>query len=136
LPQFLHHNPFYWNFFYREIFNWNPLWLIVFNQISTYSIFLFLLYCILKGPDRINYFAPLCFVLFCKVLTIAQPWYFVLMPAFLTPISNRKHRLILYFLTMLTGTTAIIQIISGPFFPKKIMYYKGLSVFTKFVFPQ
>jgi len=131
------HNPYYWNVLKYSMFDWNPWWLVVLDQCSTYGILLLLLIWTIRLRGIRSFFAPVCFIIFCKISSICQFWYFVLFMPFLLPIQDNRKRFLLFALTPLLDISSLIEIISGWFghvFGYNVGdYYKGVDVFMKLI---
>jgi hypothetical protein len=127
----LQYNPYYWNIFNRSMFSWNPTWLIVFNQLSSYGILFFLFIFIVKSDDIKNFIAPWGFILFCKVNSICQFWYFISFLPFLLPIKDKRLRLMLFAVTPFLDVRSSVQIISGPFGHTIGSAFQDLTPFLK-----
>jgi len=127
------YNPYYWNVLKPGIFGWNPTWLVLFDECATYGMLLLLLILAAKQKNAVNYLAPVCFILFCKVSPLCQFWYFAVFMPFLLPVSNPRERLLLFALTPLLDISSLVEIVSGPFGYTVGDYYQGLTAFVKHV---
>lgn len=130
------YNPYYWNVFARSYFDWNPYWLIVWDQISTYGMLLILLIAAAITGGWIQYSPAVLFLVTLKAAVRAQFWYLVLLPSFLAPIGNVRARASLFLLLPLVEPRSVIEMISGPFgYVVPSGYYVGMTAFTALSLP-
>lgn len=127
----LNYNPYYWNFFNHRMFGWNPIGLIIINQLSSYGILFFLFICMFKHGDIENFIAPCLFILICKLNNLCQFWYFILFMPFLLPIYDKRLRLRLFMITYFLDVRSLAQILCGPLGHIVGTYYQGLTPFLK-----
>ena len=127
----LKYNPYYWNIFNYSMFGWNPIGLIIINQLSSYGILFFLFICIFKSGDIKNFIAPCGFILICKINNLCQFWYFILFMPFLLPIHDKRLRLRLFMITYFLDVRSLAQILCGPLWNIVGTYYQGLTPFLK-----
>jgi hypothetical protein len=120
-------NPYYWNITAREFFPLNPLWLNVANQASSYGLLVLLSWLAARSRRSVQYFAPLAFLVLCKLRMNAQGWYMLLLPPFLLPIENRAWRFWLITLTPLLDVCPCAEILFGPFGYTVGDYYTSLA---------
>jgi hypothetical protein len=126
------YNPYYWDWTAR-MFSWNPGWLIAANQLASYGMLAALFALAVRSRDRLAFLAPIAFVLFCKLHTNVQFWYFVFLPALLVPIPESRARFGLIAACPLLDVRSALQLVFGPFGQRG---YRGLrSVFDLFLPP-
>jgi hypothetical protein len=113
-------NQYYWNFLDYSMFGGSMTLTVIFGQVASYGLLIVLVISVIiytiKKKEVKSFIAPLSFILFCKISTIWQPWYFVLLLPFLLPIKNRKVRLGLFVATLFLDILSPIQIFAGPLF--------------------
>lgn len=99
----LRFNPYYWNFTDLTIFMWMNYhkWLIVCNQIASYTVLALLLYIAINQKRVLELLAPVAFLALVKTLRNVQFWYLELFPSFVLPLRNLRMRRLLFFLTPL-----------------------------------
>lgn len=131
----LRYNPYFWNFLDRAIFLWNPKWLIVVDQLSSYGLLILLLLRARSSEAPITYFAPTAFMVLVKGSLLGQFWYFLQLPAFLLPLQERRLRFWLIALTPLLDVYSLAQILVGPFGWTMGDYYTGFDVFHPLLLP-
>jgi hypothetical protein len=124
-------NPYYWNVGRHEMFAWNPAWLVIFDQCATYGMLLLLVILAARRKEVVNYFTPVCFIVFCKISSLCQFWYFGVFLPFVLPVSDRRERLLLFALTPLLSICSVVEMVSGPFGFSVGDYYKGLDPFVR-----
>lgn len=127
----LKYNPYYWNIFNYSMFGWNPVGLIIINQLSSYVILFFLFICIFKSVDIKDFIAPCGFILICKINNLCQFWYFIVFMPFLLPIQDKRLRLRLFMITYFLDVRSLAQILCGPLGHIVGTYYQGLTPFLK-----
>jgi hypothetical protein len=127
------YNPYYWNVLKYTMFLWNPWWLVAFNQLATYGMLILLATWTVKLREIKSFFAPMSFIVFCKITYLCQFWYFVLHMSFLLPIQDKRKRLWLFALTPLLDVRSSVQILSGPFGYTVGKYYETMDVFMKLI---
>ena len=127
----LKYNPYYWNIFNCSMFGWNSVSLIIIDQLSSYGILFFLIYCIFKLGDVKSFIASCGFILFCKLANLCQFWYFNMLMPFLLPIQDKRLRLWLFAVTYFLDVRSLSQIFFGPFGNIVETYYPGLTSFLK-----
>ena len=125
----LRYNPYHWNIF-GKFFLWNPGWLVAADEISTYAAVALLCILMWRTRSRVQYVAPLWFLLLCKVLRNVQFWYMVTLSALLLPLEERRIRFWAFLLVPLLDVSSLIQIVSGPFGFQVGDYYAGMSAFS------
>jgi len=126
------YNPYYWDWT-AKMFSWNPRWLIVANQIASYGMLLALIALAVRSRDRLAFLAPIAFMLFCKLHTNVQFWYFVFLPALLIPIPEPRARFALIAACPLLDVRSALQLAFGPFSQRG---YRGMrSVFDLYLPP-
>jgi hypothetical protein len=113
------------------MFLWNPWWLVAFNQLATYGMLILLATWAVKLREIKSFFAPMSFIVFCKINYLCQFWYFVLHMSFLLPIQDKRKRLWLFALTPLLDVRSSVQIFAGPFGYTVGKYYEAMDVFMK-----
>ena len=126
----MRYNPYYWNLFSKSFFGWNPAWLIISDQVSTYGAILLLFWLIYQSANRSQYVAPLAFLALCKIWRSVNFWYMVTIPALLLPIEHRRVRLLAFMLVPLLDVSSLIQILTGPFGFQVGDYYAGMSALS------
>lgn len=126
------YNPYYWYPFAPNAFRWIPGWLIVVNEVLTFSFLGFLLVSMAKSANRLPYIAPLLLMLLVKFHSHVQPWYLLLLPVLLLPIEDRRRRLLLILFALFLDFHTVAQLIAGPFGYVMPHYFDGLTVFTTF----
>ncbi|MGH7290250.1 MAG: FtsW/RodA/SpoVE family cell cycle protein, partial [Myxococcota bacterium] len=120
------YNPYYWDFT-AQMFSWNPTWLIAVNQLASYGMLGALIALAVRSRDPLAFFAPIAFVLFCKLHTNVQFWYFVYLPALLVPIPEAAARFGLIAACPLLDVRSALELVFGPFGDRG---YRGMrSVF-------
>lgn len=120
--QTLRYNPYYWNFLDTRVFTWNPRWLVISNQLTSYLLLILLVVLLwrhrgsaqgwLQGASQVV--GPLGFLAVVKSAGQAQFWYMTAMPSLLLPLENRRLRLILFGTLPLLDMRSLSQIIGGP----------------------
>lgn len=131
----LRYNPYFWNFLDPAIFLWNPLWLVVINQIASFGLVILLLLRARGSEEPITFFGPVSFVVLVKGSLLAQFWYFLMFPAFVLPLQERRLRFWLIALTPLLDVYSLAQIIVGPFGWTMSEYWAGFDGFRPFLLP-
>ena len=114
----LRYNPYFFNVFDRDIFLWNPLWLIVINQLVTYGLLAALVgYGVWKkSRERWIELLPLIlYLLFVKFATNAQFWYMIPVLPFALTISDTRLRNFIFKASPLLDVRSSIQLVYGPF---------------------
>lgn len=126
------YNPYYWDWTAR-MFSWNPGWLIAANQLASYGSLAALIALAVRSRRPLAFAAPIAFVLFCKLHTNVQFWYFVYLPALLVPIPNPAWRFALIALCPLLDVRSSLELALGPFAQRG---FRGLpSVFDPYLPP-
>ncbi len=114
----LHYNPYHFNVLNTEWFGWNPLWLIISNQVASYGLLLTLVGYAFWRRNRRSLAEALPLVLylvFVKSLANAQFWYMLTVIPLVLTISEERFRNTLFFLTPLLDIRSLAQIFVGPF---------------------
>jgi hypothetical protein len=128
----LAYNPYYWNPF-ADRFAGNSAFFVATNEIASYGLLTVLVALAIRARDRIAYVAPIAFVAFCKVHGNVEFWYWLMLPAFLVPIPDRRWRFALIALCPLIDLHAIVELVGGPIGPNR---FAGLpSVFDLYAAP-
>lgn len=120
------YNPYYWDFT-ANMFSWNPIWLIVANQIASYGMLCALIALAVRSRDPLAFLAPIALVVFCKLHTNVQFWYFVYLPALLVPIPEPKSRFVLIAVCPLLDLRSTLQLLVRPL--SRRAYRSARSVF-------
>lgn len=131
----LRFNPYFWNFLDPAIFLWNPMWLVVINQVVSYGLLFVLILAARRSTEPIAYFAPIAFVVLVKGSMLAQFWYFLQLPAFVLPLQERRLRFWLIALTPLLDVYSLAQMVVGPFGWTMGDYYLGFDVYRPLLLP-
>ena len=131
----LRFNPYFWNFLDPAIFLWIPTWLVVINQVVSYSLLIVLILAARRPTRSITYFAPIAFVVLVKGSMLAQFWYFLQLPAFLLPLRERRLRFWLIALTPVLDVYSLAQMVAGPFGWTMGDYYQGFDAFRPLLLP-
>ena len=131
----LRYNPYFWNFLDRAIFLWNPTWLVVINQVASFSLLMLLILRARATEEPIAYFAPISFVTLVKGSMLGQFWYFLQLPAFLLPLREHRLRFWLIALTPLLDVYSLVQLIVGPFGWTMQDYYTAFDVYQPLLLP-
>jgi hypothetical protein len=121
--------PYYWNPFNGLLRGWVTPWHAAANQAATYGVLIILAWKVARSARRWEYLAPMLFLMALKSHTNVQPWYFLVWPTFLLPISDRRMRLALFALMPLmdiSSTLALCHVYLGPVVPA---FFKMISVF-------
>jgi hypothetical protein len=127
------YNPYFWNPWAAEMFTGNPPMQIAVDQVASYGMLAVLLVLGFRSRNWLPYIAPIVFVVFCKVHTNVQFWYWLLLPAFLVPIPNPRWRFALIALCPLLDIHSAVELISGPIGPTR---FHGLpSAFDIYTLP-
>jgi hypothetical protein len=108
------YNPYYWNWT-ADMFAWNRPWQIAFNETASYGLLVLLIALAVRSRHVIAFLAPIAFVLFCKIHTNVQFWYFLLLPAFLVPLPKRSWRFALIALCPLLDVRSAVELSFGAF---------------------
>ncbi len=106
------YNPYYWDWTAR-MFSWNPAWLIAVNQLASYGLLAALFALAIRSRNALAFAAPIAFVLFCKLHTNVQFWYFVYLPALLLPIPNPSVRFALIAASPLLDVRSALELAFG-----------------------
>jgi len=129
----LRYNPYFWNPWATDMFTGNAPMQIAVDQIASYGMLAVLLVLAFRSRNWLPYIAPIVFVVFCKVHTNVQFWYWLLLPAFLIPVPNARWRFALIALCPLLDIHCVMELISGPIGPNR---FHGLpSVFDIYTLP-
>lgn len=124
----LRFNPYFFNFFDKDMSLWLPNWMIFSNQITTYGLLAILIAYRFPKPERlVEIITPLIFLVFLKTVSQAQPWYLITLYPFLLTLDNLKLRNSLWLGCFLLDIFSIGQIIFGPFGYTVPNYYKALN---------
>ena len=122
----LAYNPYYWNP-RADMFTGNFPVQIAADELASYGLLVVLAALAVRSRNWLAYLAPIAFVVFCKVHTNVQFWYWLLLPAFLVPIPNRRWRFALIALCPLLDVHSTMELFFGPVGPDR---FHGLpSVF-------
>ena len=105
---------------------WNPDWLVIWDQASSYGLLAVILAVTLKHRSYVANFGILGFLVALKVSLRAQFWYLMLLPSFLTDVPTW-----VYPLLILCEPMSLVSILFGPFGYMVPHYYDGLTVFTR-----
>jgi hypothetical protein len=124
------YNPYFWNPL-APMFATHPFWQNAANEIASYGFLIALVALALRDRRVLAYLAPVAFIVFCKVHTNVQPWYWVLMPAFLMTVPDPRARLALVALCPLLDLNSVYELVHGETGP---VGFHGLpSVFAPYV---
>lgn len=128
------YNPYYFNFLDKDMFLWNPPWMVAGNQIASYGLLIALLAYGFSRRQRLPEVLPAALLLlFIKLSPIAQFWYMLTVFPFLLTISDRRARdLLLGASQALLDIHSTLQILFGPFGVVVGSYYDrfGRGVWT------
>jgi hypothetical protein len=128
----LAYNPYYWNPL-ADRFTGNAPIFVAANEIASYGLLGILIALAIRSRDRLAYVAPIAFVAFCKLHGNVEFWYWLMLPAFLVPIPERRWRFALIALCPLIDLHAIVELVAGPIGPNR---FAGLpSVFDLYAAP-
>lgn len=128
----LTYNPYYWNP-WADMFTGNAPVFIVVDEIASYGLLAVLIALAVRSGNWLAYFAPIAFVVFCKVHSNVEFWYWLLLPAFLVPIPHARWRFALIALCPLLDIHSAVELITGPIGPVR---FHGLpSVFDLYTLP-
>ena len=111
-------NPYYWNPF-APMFEGNPIWRIVANELASYGLLAILLALAWRSRQWLAYLAPIAFLVFCKTHGNVLPWYFVLMPAFLMTVPDPRWRFALVALCPLLDVASVHSLVHGASGPSR-----------------
>lgn len=136
IPATIRYNPYYWNVLDGAVFRWNPAWLVTANAVTTYGVLGVMVW---QARRRESGWAELggavAFVVFMKLSALAQPWYVLLIPAFVMPVQDRPGerglRWWLVALTPLLDVYSFTQLVAGPWGWLEVEVHRGLSAFTR-----
>lgn len=126
------YNPYYWNPF-ADMFAWNTPLQVAANEIASYGMLAVLLIACARARGlaaRTGFLAPIAFLVFCKLHGNVQFWYFLLLPAFLATVPDRRLRFALIALCPLLDLRGSAEALLGPFDQRT---FHGLpSVFDRY----
>jgi hypothetical protein len=120
---------YYWNSS-ADLFAWNTPLQIASDQLVSWGALVILGVACLRTQSafgRLGYLAPIAFIAFCKIHTNVQFWYFLLLPAFLMTIPDKRLRIILIALCPLVDMRGSAEAAIGPF--DQHTYHGPASVF-------
>lgn len=112
--QALTYNPYFWDVTAREMFLWNPPWLILGNQLASYGLLIALGFLLTRQRD-LALTAPLFFLTALKLSGQGQFWYLLVLPALMVPVAEPKARRLLLLSLPLLDLRSLVQIVFGPF---------------------
>ena len=109
----LMYNPYYWNWT-APMFSWNPGWLVFCDEFASYAMLAALLAYAALRRSLWSTAAPIAFLVFCKVHTNVQFWYFLLLAPLLVPIEDRRWRFALIAAVPLLDVSAAVSLLWQP----------------------
>jgi hypothetical protein len=107
------YNPYYWNWA-ANMFSWNPGWLIVCDEVTSYGMLAALVAYAILRRSAWTVAAPIAFLVFCKLHTNVQFWYFVLLAPLLVPIEDRRWRFALIAAVPLLDVGSSVSLLGTP----------------------
>ena len=123
------YNPYYWNPL-APMFADHPFWQNAANEIASYGFLAALIALAVRDRRVLPYLAPIAFIVFCKVHTNVQPWYWTLLPAFLMTVPDPRARFVLVALCPLLDLNSVYELLHGEMGPVR---FRGLpSVFSPY----
>jgi len=126
------YNPYYWNPF-ADMFAWNPPWQVALDEVASYAMLVVLLVLAMRSGARLSWLAAIVFLVFCKLHSNVQFWYFLLLPSFLVTIPDRRWRFALIALCPLLDLRGSFEVLLGPVGPNR---FHGLpSAFDRYPVP-
>jgi hypothetical protein len=126
------YNPYYWNWT-APMFSWNPGWLVLCDELASYGMLAALVTYAVLRRSLWSTAAPIAFLVFCKVHTNVQFWYFLLLAPLLVPIEDRRWRLALIAAVPLLDVSAAVSLFGQPVGEHG---YRGLpSVYARYEVP-
>jgi hypothetical protein len=126
------YNPYYWNPS-ADMFTGNAPAFIVLDELASYGLLAVLVTVAVRSRNWLPFLAPIAFVVFCKVHSNVQFWYWLLLPALLVPLPNARWRFALIALCPLLDIHSLVELIAGPIGPLR---FHGLpSVFDAYAMP-
>jgi len=128
----LRYNPYYWNP-WADMFTGNAPVFVFVDEIASFGLLAVLTALGIRSRDWLAYFAPIAFVVFCKVHGNVEFWYWLLLPAFLVPIPNARWRFALIALCPLLDIHSVVELVSGTIGP--IRFHGLPSVFDLYTMP-
>lgn len=112
----LRYNPYFWDVTFREMFGWNPTWLIVVDQVASYGWLVVLLTLLIRPWDGAGrdpaLIAPVLLLILVKASSQAQFWYFLILPALLTSVADPRRRRRLLLAVPLLDLGALVQLVA------------------------
>jgi hypothetical protein len=108
------YNPYYWDWS-APMFTWNPGWLVFWDELSSYGMLAALVTYAVRRGSAWSVAAPIAFVAICKTHVNVQFWYFLLLPALLVPIEDRRWRFALVACVPLLDLTSALSLVGPPF---------------------
>jgi hypothetical protein len=107
------YNPYYWNWT-AAMFSWNPGWLVLCDELSSYGILAALVAYAIRTRSAWTVAAPIAFLAFCKLHSNVQFWYFLLLAPLLVPIEDRRWRFALIAAVPLLDVGAAVSLLGWP----------------------
>jgi hypothetical protein len=131
----LRYNPYYFNFLDRGVFLWNPVWLIVSNELFTYGLLAALIVYGISKHTRQGWAELLPLILylaFVKAVPNAQFWYMLSVMPLALLITDATFRRVLFLASPLLDVRSSVELLLGPFGWTELSYYKDFDsgVFT------
>jgi hypothetical protein len=113
------YNPFAWNIFHRQLFGWNPVWLILWNTLFSYIPLILILRAMLfQWHKKEKIFSAIPLVSFwtvVKSLKWGQFWYPIIYPGFIFCLSSKNFIHVVLFFHFLQCLHSIVSILHQPF---------------------
>ncbi len=107
------YNPYYWNWT-TNMFGENPGWLVLCDELTSYAMLVALVAYAIRTRSAWTIAAPIAFLLFCKLHTNVQFWYFLLLAPLLVPIEDRRWRFALIAAVPLLDVGATVSLLGTP----------------------
>lgn len=107
------YNPYYWNWF-ANMFAKNPGWLVLCDELASYALLVALVVYAIRTRSAWTVAAPIAFLVFCKLHTNVQFWYFLLLAPLLVPIEDRRWRFALIAAVPLLDVGATVSLLGMP----------------------
>jgi hypothetical protein len=123
------YNPYFWNPL-APMFANHPFWQNAANETASYGFLIALVALAWRDRRVLPYLGPIAFIVFCKVHTNVQPWYWTLLPAFLMTVPDTRWRFALVALCPLLDLNSVYELVHGEIGPVR---FRGLpSVFAPY----
>jgi hypothetical protein len=110
------YNPYFWNPL-APMFADHPFWQNAANEIASYGFLVALIALAVRERRILPYLAPIAFIVFCKVHTNVQPWYWTLLPAFLMTVPDARARFALVACCPLLDLNSVYELLHGEMGP-------------------